>query len=190
MEFVSIINVIPPTVTLFLAVYVFCLGWKERSIQLLILLLLALTAYGIADVLKHNQPDINGINEMARYKTAFWGLIIPFAFHTLVALTKENKRIEKFILGYLYLYGAVLIILSLLGYNAYKDHYLVFWGWEGVMDTGNWFFWVFIVYIFTGTIVLFFTLFFVQKLTNSYRIHKLFRAMLIFTIHGERAFRW
>jgi DNA-binding CsgD family transcriptional regulator len=180
----SIISVIPPTVCLVLALYISVQGWKDRGIKVFVFLLFALTAYGVVQVIIQNQQDVNDVARLVRFRTAFWGLIAPLSYHTIIALLNEKMKFRMFVLICLYLFGIALIILSLTGCTIYKDYYHGDWGWGSVPDPGNWFFIALFIYLVTGVLALLGTLFSTRQQTENYRIHKLANAILINSIWG------
>ncbi len=180
----SIISVIPPTVCLVLALYISVQGWKDRGIKIFVLLLLALTAYGVVQVIIQNQQDINDVAYLVRIRTAFWGLIAPLSYHTIIALLNEKMKFRMFVLICLYLFGIALIILSLTGSTIYKDYFLGKWGWGSVPDPSNWFFIVLFIYLLTVVLLHLAALLSTRQQTENYRIHKLAHAILINSIWG------
>lgn len=184
MEFPSIISVIPPTVCLVLAIYISFQGWNDRGIKVFVLLLLALAAYGVFQVIIQTRHDINEIAYLTRYRTALWGLVVPLSYHTVVALMKEKSKKWLVVLVYLYTSGIALMVLSFSGYTIYKEYYLIYWGWDAVMNPGSWFFWAFHSYLVTGMIAFVITLVAIRQQTENYRTQKLAHAILINFIWG------
>lgn len=180
----SVIHSIPTTVCFFLALYILLLGLKERSTLLFVLLLLSLSGYGVVQVLKQSRSDMADIDFLTRIATAIWGLVVPLSYHTLIGLLKEKQKTSGIILSCLYLGGFVIIGFSLTGQTIFKEYYLLVWGWEGITDFRNWFFWIFHFYLLCGVAAFGITLLVVQNQTANYRIQKLARTMLINYLWG------
>lgn len=177
-------SVIPPTVCVVLTIYVLLLGWNERGIRVFVILLLVLTAYGVVQVIIQNQHDIDGVASLSMIRTALWGLIAPLSYHTVLALMKDRTKMRKFVLGYLYVFGAGLIILLFSGYTIFNGYYHAWWGWGAVMNPRSWFFWAFHAYLLSGVLALVATLFMIRQQTENYRVQKLAQAILVNFVWG------
>jgi len=180
----SIIAVIPPTVCVALAIYVGLLGWNDRGIKVFMVLLLALVGYGVVQVIIQSQHDIDEVAGLFRIRTAFWGLIAPLSYHTVIALMKDKTKRRKVILAYLYTAGVAFMILLFYGYTIFKNYYLAWWGWCAEMNYNSWFFWAFHTYLVTGVLALIATLFLIRRQTENYRVQKLAQAILINFVWG------
>jgi len=173
------IHIIPPTICTFLAVYLALQGWRERGIINFILLLLALAAYGIVQVIIQNQSDISKVADLVRLRTAFWGVIIPLSYLAVTTLMNEKRRIWRILSIFLGVAGVGIIGLLWSGHTIFRDYYLIRWGWVSTLNPDTWFFWVFYAYLIIGTFALMTTLIVTRQLTASYRIQKLAFAMAV-----------
>ncbi len=180
----SILSVIPPTVCFALTIYVALLGWHNRGIKVFLALLFTLTAYGVVQVIIQSQHDINELSSLLRIRTAFWGLITPLSYHTIIALMKDRAKRRMFVLAYLYVVGAIIIAFLLNGYTIFKEYYLAWWGWGAEMNPDSWFFWAFHTYLVSGVLALIITLLAIRQHTENYRIQKLAHVILINFIWG------
>lgn len=178
----SIISIIPPTTCFALIIIIAFLGWNDRGIKLLLLLLTVLTAYGIFDVIIQNQDNIESVADLIRFRTALWGIIPPLSYHTVIALMKSKGR--RWILTYLYTAGGVLIVLFLNGFSVFSEYYLTWWGWNAVMNPDSFIFWLLHGYLVSGVAAFIITLIEIRRQTENYRVRKLANAILIHFIWG------
>lgn len=174
-----VVHIIPPTICTFLAVYLALQGWRDRGIKTFILLLLALAAYGVVQVIIQTQSDIEKVAALVRFRTAFWGLIIPLSYRAVIVLVNEKRKVWRVTLGILGMMGMTIIILSIDGQTIFRDYYLTRWGWISTMNPGTWFFWIFYGYLVIGTLALMTTLIATRQLTTNYRVQKLAFAMAV-----------
>jgi DNA-binding CsgD family transcriptional regulator len=174
-----VVHIIPPTICTFLAIYLALQGWREKGIINFILLLLALAAYGIVQVVIQAQSDVNKVADLVRWRTAFWGVIIPLSYLAVITLVNEKRRIWRIISIFLSISGIIIVGLLLNGHTIFRDYYLTGWGWVSTLNPGTWFFWIFYAYLIIGTLALMTTLIATRHLTESYRIQKLAFAMAI-----------
>jgi DNA-binding CsgD family transcriptional regulator len=180
----SIISIIPPTTCIALIIIISFWGWNDKGIRIFSFLLVVLAAYGIFDVVIQNQNNIKIVADLTRLRTSLWGLIAPLSYHTIIALLKEKDKKWLYILLYMYILGAAIIILSLSGFTLFNKYYINWWGWNAVMNPWNWFFWALHAYLVTGVSAFIITLFEIRQQTENYRVRKLANVILINFIWG------
>lgn len=159
MNRLSLISFVASTVYLFLGIYTFSVDRKSKLNRAFLAICLAATLWAFCCTFLFPAPDAESAMFWLRAGTPGWCLVPAFFAHFAFILTRRDMKWLNSWWKYALFYapGVACVVRGMTGIMTVSTFVLAPWGWNGINDTGIWF-WVFtiyyMVYVLSGIVLI------------------------------------